>query len=260
MMSSSGYTRQWFARRSEATRRSADVILPLVFDAVPAASVIDVGCGLGTWLAVAREHGVERILGIDASYVDRRQLEIPVEAFRAADLRRPLEIDDSFDLALSLEVAEHLPPELASRFVSLLTQLAPAILFSAAVPMQGGTGHLNEQWPGYWADLFQNQGYVGVDYVRPKIWDDDRVRYFYAQNTVLYVAEGRLPDYPALSRGAADIGRPRSLVHPRLYTNALARFPPPGGTRLTDLMRFLAKLTLFRIGRLRRFGRRIGAA
>ena len=63
------------------------------------------------------------------------------------DLAQPLQIDRRFDLALSLEVAEHLPPECGSEFVQTLTDLSSVILFSAAIPFQGGTDHLNEQWP-----------------------------------------------------------------------------------------------------------------
>jgi SAM-dependent methyltransferase len=244
MRSSSHYSAGWFARRSAATRRSAEVILPLVLSAVPAQSVVDVGCGLGSWLAVARECGVARILGVDGSYVDTNQLEIPVDSFVAADLRMPLEISESFDLALSLEVGEHLPSGACSTYVSSLVRLAPVVVFSAAVPFQGGTGHVNEQWPSYWADLFQESGYVAVDYVRPRIWDDERVRYFYAQNIILYVDEQRLHEFPVLATTAPDAPGPRSLVHPRLYANALARFPPAGGVRSVELVRFLAKLAI----------------
>ena len=248
-MASSRYSAEWFARRSAATRRSAEVILPLVLSAVPARSVIDVGCGLGSWLAVARECGVSRVLGVDGPYITEQQLEIPPDSFVAADLRGPIEISESFDLALSLEVGEHLPSESASPFVASLVKLAPVIVFSAAVPMQGGTGHVNEQWPSYWARLFRANGYVAVDYVRPRIWDDDRVRYFYAQNVVLYVDENDLQEFPALA-ATYDEREPRSLVHPRLYRSALERFPPADAVRLIDLFRLLAKFAAARIQRL----------
>jgi hypothetical protein len=61
----------------------------------------------------------------------------------------------TFDLAICLEVAEHLPPEAAEGFIDSLTRLAPVVLFSAAITFQVGNQHLNGQWPDYWATLFR---------------------------------------------------------------------------------------------------------
>ena len=105
----------------------------------------------------------------------------------AGDLAQPLQIDRRFDLALSLEVAEHLPPECGSEFVQTLTDLSSVILFSAAIPFQGGTDHLNEQWPEYWADRFDARGYVPIDCIRRRIWRNEDVEWWYAQNLMFFV-------------------------------------------------------------------------
>src|SRR5205085_11975533 len=112
------------------------------------------------------------------------------DRFRAIDLREPFELPRTFDLAVSLEVAEHLPASSASAFVESLTRLAPAVLFSAAVPHQGGWNHLNEQWPQYWAEIFARHGFFPVDCLRERFWDRPNVRWWYAQNMVLYLADG----------------------------------------------------------------------
>ena len=148
------YTADFFADHRDGARRSARVVVPLVLELVRARSVVDVGCGDGTWLSVFREHGVEDVRGIDGDYVDRAELQIPRERFHPHDLTRPLELGHTFDLAVSLEVAEHLPPESADDFVTSLTRHAPIVLFSAAAPYQGGQNHVNEQWPAYWAARF----------------------------------------------------------------------------------------------------------
>src|SRR5437588_1473336 len=163
-------------------RRSAQVIVPLVPDLVRPRSVIDVGCALGTWLAVFKEHGVEDIWGVDCEQVDSSLLETPEDRFTALDLERPLQMKRRFDLVLSLEVAEHLPGSCAEDFVSSLTELGPVVLFSAAAPFQGGNHHLNEQWPEYWAELFQERNYLPVDCLRRKIWQNESVDWWYAQN------------------------------------------------------------------------------
>lgn len=211
------YTEQFFQALREGVAHSAEVMVPIVLEMVRPASVVDVGCGTGGWLATFARHGVPDYLGIDG-YAPEGLLEIPRERFLAADLTRPLELDRAFDLALSLEVAEHLVESAARTFVESLTRLAPVVMFSAAVPGQGGTGHLNEQWPRYWADLFAELGFDALDVMRPRVWDDERIEPWYAQNTVLYAArrpEGRRPDLDA--RPGVTSGAPLALIHPRLF-------------------------------------------
>jgi hypothetical protein len=106
-------------------------------------------------------------------------LAIPSEAVVEHDLRESVTITRTFDLAVSLEVAEHLPPERGEGFVEDLCRLAPVVLFSAAVPGQGDpkhTGHLNERWQSYWASLFHERGYERAECVRPAIWEDPEGR------------------------------------------------------------------------------------
>lgn len=189
------YTRQFFDAIAEDSLRSAAVIVPLAINLLNPASVIDVGCGTGVWLAAFHAAGVRRILGIDGDYVERRALRIPEGSFVSMDLAsdQGFGIDETFDLALSLEVAEHLPPSAAGRFVGELVRLSPVILFSAAAPGQTGIGHLNEQWPDYWATLFSRHRYIQLDTIRTRLWRDTRVAWWYRQNLFLYVDETRVP-------------------------------------------------------------------
>lgn len=205
--------------------RSAEVIVPIVLEVVPARSVVDVGCGEGGWLAVFRRHGVDEILGLDGDYFDRKVLQIPEDRFQACDLTRPLEIKRKFDLAVALEVAEHLPPECAEVFVRGLTELAPVVLFSAAIPFQGGTGHLNEQWPDTWAGLFRERGYVPVDLVRKRVWQNDAVEFWYAQNTLLFVRSDLVERSNLLLEELRQTNRDQlCLVHPTLYLILQAQY------------------------------------
>src|SRR5439155_12477145 len=128
-----------------------------------------------------------KILGVDGEYVDRDSLVIPSDSFISADLRGGLDLGGTFDLCMSLEVAEHLPAAAASRFVESLTRLSPVVLFSAAVPGQTGVGHINERWPDYWMSLFAGHGYVQLDPFRHQLWHDSRVEWWYRQNLFLYV-------------------------------------------------------------------------
>jgi len=131
---------------------SAEAIVPHVIRLTQPGSVVDVGCGTGTWLSVFKRHGIEEICGIDGDYVERTNLEIPSKCFIAADLKQSVSMSQKFDLVVSIEVAEHIPPQNANVYIESLVGLGPVILFSAAIPFQGGIEHVNEQWPDYWID------------------------------------------------------------------------------------------------------------
>ena len=211
------YTPEFFAGQSDDSLRSASVVVPLAMELLNPASVVDVGCGTGSWLAAFRAAGVGRILGINGDYVDRGAPRMPEACFASADLAsgRSFGAGETFDLAVSLEVAEHLPPSAAREFVGGLARLAPVVLFSAAIPGQTGIGHINERWPSYWAALFSQHGYVQLDPFRMRLWNDTRVAWWYRQNLFLYVDETR---GPARLRERVEHGRPGGtdllLVHP----------------------------------------------
>jgi SAM-dependent methyltransferase len=214
----SEYTDEFYQALQEGTRRSARAIVPLVLELIDPRSVIDVGCGIGIWLSVFKEYGVSDILGIDGDYVNREMLEIPAEQFLAYDLTEPLEIGRQFDLVVSLEVAEHLPSDSAGTFVDSLTRLGPVILFSAAIPFQGGTHHVNEQWPDYWVHHFQARGYLAIDPIRKHIWQNADVDFWYTQNSLIFVRQEDLDRYPLLREEAKHTREAQlSIVHPRLF-------------------------------------------
>src|SRR5215470_339284 len=186
-MAATHYTSAFYERLRQGATRSAEIIAPLVLKLVPAKNVLDVGCGDGSWLAAFQGLGASDVLGIDGEYVQRDLLQIPPASFQPADLAKPFRLDRVFDLALSLEVAEHLPPASAPGFIESLTLAGPAILFSAAIPHQGGDNHINEQWPEAWAAMFKKHGYLAIDAIRRHIWHNQAVEWWYAQNIMLYV-------------------------------------------------------------------------
>ena len=211
------YDRRFYEAQQGLSRRSARRIVPLLVDLLHPRHVVDVGCGIGTWLTAFREAGVEDVWGIDGNTAGQ-MLEIDSARFLVRDLTRLVPLDRTFDLVLSLEVAEHLPERSGAAFVESLTRLGPVVVFSAAIPGQGGTHHVNEQWPDYWATLFGERGYAVVDAIRSRVWEDPEVAWWYAQNTLLYVRQDHLARHPALAEQArATSRRPLRLVHPRKY-------------------------------------------
>jgi SAM-dependent methyltransferase len=212
------YNKSFYDETLLTSMRSANTIVPLVLQITEAQSVVDLGCGTGSWLACFHDNGVTDVCGVDNNSIENANLQIPHSKVLKHDLTKSFELNKTFDLATCLEVAEHLPAACAEQIVKNLTKLAPMVLFSAAIPHQGGTNHINEQWPEYWAEIFAKHGFVPLDCIREKIWDDDNVAYWYAQNLILYVSSGTITFKPNLEKLAAETNPKRlTLVHPKTY-------------------------------------------
>jgi hypothetical protein len=195
---SSVYDQRFFDGQSEDSLQSARAVARVVCQLFNPHSVVDVGCGLGSWLKAFIESGVERSCGIDGNYVNRDALLIPPGSFVSKDLTRPFEIPGSYDLAISVEVAEHLSEKAGAGLVRALCKVAPLVLFSAAVPGQGGSHHINEQWPSYWRSRFGAEGFNLFDPVRPVIRSDTSVRWWYRQNLLVFASPEGINAHPQL--------------------------------------------------------------
>jgi SAM-dependent methyltransferase len=219
---STPYTKEFFESGCEGSVRSASEIVPLILEMVHPKSVVDVGCGLGSWLAVFEENRLTDFLGVDGDFIDRKELLISPEKFWPHDLQKPLHLHREFDLVVSMEVAEHLPESCADTFVESLTRLGSVILFSAAIPHQGGKCHLNEQWPDYWAERFRLRGYQVIDAVRKRVWKNERVEFWYSQNTLVYARNDAVSRLPRLQEEISRTASSQlSLVHPRMFLHAV---------------------------------------
>jgi|SRR5271157_442267 len=221
------YSAGFYATYARESYCSAKVITGVVAECLPVGSVIDIGCGTGTWLRAWQERGVSDIVGVDGEYVERSALQFDSKRFLAIDLCNPGSIGRKFDLAETLEVAEHIPRAMEGKFMDFVCSASDAIVFSAAVPYQGGRHHVNEQWPEYWAELFGARGFRFLDAIRPHVWNDPEVAYYYAQNTFLVVRECVLATSEKLAR-LAEQTDPKSLsrVHPKRWMAAHASCLP----------------------------------
>ena len=186
------YSTDFYDYIDAGSRASAKAVSGLILGEMTVTSLLDVGSGHGAWAAEWLRAGVADVVAVDGDYVARDQLAIPAERFLAHDLATPLDLKRKFDLVQSLEVAEHLPGESAASFVDNLVRHGDVILFSAAVPHQGGEHHVNEQPPEYWRERFAKRGYRAYDWLRPRLADKRQVKPWYRFNSFLYAnAAGR---------------------------------------------------------------------
>lgn len=215
----SAYDTEFFAYVADESLRSARLIVPMILEMFAPRSVVDFGCGPGSWLRAFMENGVGEVKGIDGDYLDPSQLVIDEKFVSVADLTEPFRSDRQYDLALCIEVAEHLPESSSSALIDILVTAAPTILFSAAIPGQGGTNHVNEQWLDYWEGKFAERGYSLVDAVRNRIRDESRIASYIRQNLVLFVNDGTPISHFDNSARSVD----SEWVHIDLYKKWFAR-------------------------------------
>lgn len=226
-MRATPYGQDFYNSQIVGSLQSAQVYLYHLFSiwGVPE-SVADLGCGRGAWLATCRDLGVRRTVGFDGDWNSQEDMLDRNIEFHQVNLEMELPLTETFDLAISLEVAEHLQPESSDAFVGSLTRLSGAVLFGAAFIGQPGANHINNRLHSFWAGKFLACGYLPFDLFRPVFWNDDRVEPCYRQNTFLYVKPGHSLHSALVSRGYAS-GTELALmdcVHPAVYLGLLGEF------------------------------------
>jgi hypothetical protein len=227
--------------------KAANEVVPSLINLLNPKSVIDVGCGTGTWLYVFKQHGVKEVLGVEGNHLNKNLLMISEEELITANLEMPIKINKRFDLCISLEVAEHLKESSADIFVQSLTNLSDTIIFSAALVNQGGQNHINEQWPQYWQQKFSKHGYEFYDVFRTVFWQNTNIHYWYKQNMFLVAKKGILPSYTSNNSII-------NYIHPELFiekTETLYNLQR-GKAKFSQYIKLLIKFFLVKL-RLKKF-------
>jgi hypothetical protein len=239
------YNAKFYKNQADKSYKSAKMVLPVVLAIVPPPikTAVDFGCGMGTWLAALKELGVDEIKGYDGEWVDKGSLFIPPESFSEVRLDKKISLEKRYDMAISLEVAEHLPETSAKTFVQTLTSASDIVLFSAAVPHQGGTNHINEQWPEYWFTLFKEFDYMGIDCLRNLIWNNPEIGIQYRQNIFLYVKKDIINKIKIQNNLDCRI----NIIHPELYILKLKAWTPLTAISLKILYKTVIARTIKKI-------------
>lgn len=187
------YDKKFYENNRVESLKSAKVIVPMILEYDNnIKSVVDVGCGTGTWLSEFANYKINDIFGIDGKWVNTDMLLISKQNFISKDLNERFQLNKKYDLAMSLEVAEHIRAENSDIFIDNLCDLSDTILFSAAIPNQFGETHINCNCQDYWVRKFQDRGYTTIDIIRNRIWDNNDVSYWYKQNIFIFKKNSRL--------------------------------------------------------------------
>lgn len=180
------YGDKFYKGNIEGSLNSAKEMVPLIFELLKPKKVVDMGCGIGAWLAEFKKKGC-KIKGFDFNTANESLFLIdPIEEFQRIDLRKLIKLLQKYDLAICLETVEHLDEKFVDILIENLINMGDKILFSAAIPFQGGYNHLNEKWPSYWISKFEKKGYFPID-IRSLFWNNKKIKYYYSQNLILFV-------------------------------------------------------------------------
>ena len=196
--------------------------------------------------------GVSSLAGIDGKWLKKDMLISNNFKLITHELENPIPALPEYDLAISLEVAEHLPEKRAISFIEDLCNLSNVVLFSAAIPNQGGDNHINEQWQSYWYGLFRDNNYLGFDIIRHQVWNDEQVKSWYKQNCLIYVHK----DFKETFNLVDNSKYPIDIVHKDIYSLNPDKFKylqiissPPRTIKLwqglTLLLLFIVSILLF---------------
>jgi SAM-dependent methyltransferase len=229
------YDRLFYEYQREGSLRSARGLLPIVVSTLGVKSVLDVGCGAGAWLAAYRDLGATDCVGVDGDYVERALLMIEKSWFSPRDITKRFDFGREFDLVQCLEVAEHVPRDACDTLIDNIVRHGRKVLFSAAVPGQGGEDHINERPYGFWRDMFASRGYRLFDFVRPRTDGNNAIEPWYRYNVLFFahdsiverlppeVASTRVPDSATIRDFSPVRYRMRKLLMRSLPGSAVSR-------------------------------------
>ncbi len=214
------YSASYYKKHEMGSYQSAIQILGYINSFINFNSVIDLGCGMGTWCKALNNLDIKDFLGIDKHQYDPTYMLIPAEKYMQYDLCKPLEITRRVDMAISVEVAEHINPEYSDIFINNLCSCSEIVLFSAAISHQGGTGHINEQSCTYWEKIFNKYGYKAIDCIRPYFWNNEQIEIWYRNNCVLYLEQYA---YEKIITYIPQNTYPLDIIHPSMLNRILKK-------------------------------------
>lgn len=154
------YDKEFFMNHLEdGWLKENELITKLIYDKFKPKSVVDFGCGSGTYLYFFSKLGVNKVKGFEGSQNAIELALIDEESINKCDITKKVELNETYDLCICFEVAEHLPKDCVDAFLDNLCSSSTTILFTAAPPGQGGRHHVNLKPVQYWIQKFDERHY-----------------------------------------------------------------------------------------------------
>lgn len=183
------YNKEYYLHIDADASRSAPPIVDSVVSQFAPRTLIDVGCGSGALLAAFKAKGISTT-GLEYSSAGLKACkerglnvnQFDIESDRPQNLGK-------FDAVCCFEVAEHVDERFANKLVDLLVSFAPVVFFTAAVPGQGGSDHINEQPHEYWIEKFKKRDYQLLSDITNQWrleWGSKDVAEFYYMNIMVF--------------------------------------------------------------------------
>lgn len=177
-----------FKSLAEISYKSAAKIVPHIINKIGIPTkVVDLGGGVGGWCRAFLDNGTSKVICIDHPSTPSNLLVIDQNDFIKCDFEKNIPDFIKCDLAISIEFAEHISSKKSDSIIDFLVQSAPIIVFSAAIPNQGGVNHINEQRHNFWANKFAERNFECLDIIRNDIIFDSDIEYYLRQNVFLFV-------------------------------------------------------------------------
>lgn len=231
------YDEVFFQSVKDINMKFAKTLVPIISQFTVIKSVVDFGCGVGCWLkAFSDYNSIDYMTGYDGEWLRGNGLLVDEACIVYTDLSNQVTVTKKYDLVISLEVAEHCPESSADVFIQNLTSAGDLILFSAAIPWQGGVGHVNEQWQDYWSNIFLKYGFECYDVLRPLCWNNEDAG-IYRQNIFFYVKKTKIDNYPKITKASHNALLMKNIVLPTLFDTLMRK----NDSLLTTLMELYVK-------------------
>ncbi len=258
MINDRRYHQSFYDSVSARAEKTAQITRELISSFLTPESLIDIGSGDGVWTFTY----LSGFSNLNATVVDLPETQfkfINNLSSRVHVIQQDFELgvnlpSSIFDLAICVEVIEHLSPRAAQELISYICKHSKVVLFSGATKGQGGTHHINENTQSFWIESMVNRGMKAYDVVRPVLSGEKEVPSYYKNNIFLYVNESLLGASELLYINEKLDSLPhynfddQRTIAQRILHKILSLFKPKLITRLASLKSNFEKATfLFRI-------------
>ena len=187
----SGYSTDFYQSVTSRAVIASEVALGTILKNFVAQSVIDIGAGDGVWTSTALSIGnPTRLTVVDLPGSTFKLLQKVDKSIKKITLNFEndmLKNGEPYDLGICVEVIEHISTGRALLLLDWISVNCCTVMFSGAIPGQGGTHHINEQNQSYWLNVMMARGFIPIDNIRPQLYRNGKIPQYYRNNIFFFI-------------------------------------------------------------------------